>query len=200
MHANGDAVLVSCVHVWRSSWRRPNAEASRKVRMVARTVEGRAGVCGLLLVVCWQSNLPSKPRSVRGLLEKPCPMQLVSLDYVGPLQWHGSSRSYLVVIDHSTRFVVGVACSRMDAESTVQLFRERLVSVFQTPHASNWWCFLPVLHSSYCSRRGVWNTLTNRSRNNCTVDSASIRLQATPTTNRVLWSMTTRYDRLLPCH
>ena len=67
----GDAVLVSCVHVWRSSWRRQNSASSWEVRMVARTVERRAGVCGLLLVVC--NRTPSKPRSVRGLLEKPCP-------------------------------------------------------------------------------------------------------------------------------
>ena len=96
---------------------------------LSKDVQAYVGSCWL----CAGNRTPSKPRSVRGLLEKPCPMQLVSLDYVGPLQWHGSSRSYLVVIDHSTRFVVGVACSRMDAESTVQLFRERLVSVFQTP-------------------------------------------------------------------
>ena len=62
-------------------------------------------------------------------------MQLISLDYVGAFQWQGRSRSYLVIIDHSTRFLVGVACSRMDAESTVQLLRERWISVFQTPHA-----------------------------------------------------------------
>ena len=50
---------------------------------LSKDVQSYVGSCWL----CAGNRTPSKPRSVRGLLEKPCPMQLVSLDYVGSFQW-----------------------------------------------------------------------------------------------------------------
>ena len=40
------------------------------------------------------------------VLEKPMPMMMVSLDYVGPREWLGDVWYYLVIIDHHSRYMM----------------------------------------------------------------------------------------------
>lgn len=48
---------------------------------------------------------PAQRRSFRGVLEKPGAFQLVSLDCIGPMNWHGVKRWVLVIICHASRFM-----------------------------------------------------------------------------------------------
>ena len=55
-------------------------------------------------LVCVRRHRPSRT-SLRGLLSKPLPLELISLDCVGPRTWCGNKYYYVVIIDHATRFI-----------------------------------------------------------------------------------------------
>lgn len=79
---------------------------------------------------------PPLVRPLRGALGRPRPMELISLDHVGPRVFRGLKYWLLVTIDHSTRFI------RLDrmmepptAEVTRRLFLEGWLSTHAVPRA-----------------------------------------------------------------
>eukprot|EP00914_Ancora_sagittata_P023133 GHVO01045845.1.p1 GENE.GHVO01045845.1~~GHVO01045845.1.p1 ORF type:complete len:115 (+),score=4.23 GHVO01045845.1:272-616(+) len=57
-----------------------------------------------------------KKKVLRGILEKPRPFELVSLDHVGPREWFGKEVTYLVMIDHASRFAMAVQTTTLSAK------------------------------------------------------------------------------------
>ena len=111
--------------------------ANRTLRRVANWVwwpgmasDVRKFVGGCLICA---RHAPTQARTLRGLLEKPRPLQLISLDHVGPREWNGEMKYYLVCIDHATRFVVAVTLDEVSATSTRKALEERWINIFQAP-------------------------------------------------------------------
>lgn len=75
----------------------------------------------------------SRTSGMMGVLDWPYPMQLVSLDFVGPRTWDNTQVHYLVIIDHATRFVVTSTCEEPTAAVAKKIFRERWTSIFGVP-------------------------------------------------------------------
>lgn len=71
--------------------------------------DARKYISGCLICVK-RHQRPAFP-SLSGVLSRPAPFQLISLDYVGPRNVHGVNYWYLVSIDHYSRFVVTDAIS-----------------------------------------------------------------------------------------
>lgn len=86
---------------------------------------------------CPICNLKEKKVSRRsgmiGVLDRPYPMQLVSLDFVGPRTWNNAQFYYLVIIDHATRFVVTEVCKEATAAVAKKVFSKRWISIFGVP-------------------------------------------------------------------
>eukprot|EP01071_Lankesteria_metandrocarpae_P012352 Lankesteria_metandrocarpae@DN5742_c0_g1_i1.p1 len=51
-----------------------------------------------------------------------------------PRKWHGKDVSYLVIIDHATRFLVAVECAT-NSSDTVKVLKERWCAIMETPTA-----------------------------------------------------------------
>ena len=78
---------------------------------------------------------PSKARTLRGLLEKPQPLQMISLDHVGPRTWFDRTVYYMVIIDHASRFMVAIEVADLTGKTTKDVLRQSWVSIFQAPEA-----------------------------------------------------------------
>ena len=63
-------------------------------------------------LVCIRRSIPPKLSTYSGVLSRPFPFQLISLDFVGPRNWSGITYHYLVIIDHASRFIVARAIDR----------------------------------------------------------------------------------------
>lgn len=72
-------------------------------------------------------------KTLRGVLDRPLPFQLVSLDHVGPRKWGGVEVHYLVIIDHFSRFVVAMVAKDTTADTTRDLMDKHWSSVFGAP-------------------------------------------------------------------
>lgn len=78
---------------------------------------------------------PAPRRSLIGVLSKAFPFELISVDFVGPRLWHGEEFSYIVVIDHASRYVMAGVVRGTTTESAISFLRDRWVRVFQAPYA-----------------------------------------------------------------
>lgn len=112
---------------------------NRTVRRMSKWIwwpEMRKNV-GEYIQRCPTCNLKEKKVSrtsgMMGVLDRPYPMQLVSLDYVGPRTWNNKQAYYLVIIDHATRFVVTSVCEELTAAAAKKVFRERWISISGVP-------------------------------------------------------------------
>lgn len=86
-------------------------------------------------IICKRLSVP-KRRYVLGALSEPFPLEMVSLDHVGPRRWNGKQYWLLVIIDHASRFMVVAPMKEApNAINTLKAFRERWVAVFQAPRA-----------------------------------------------------------------
>ena len=85
-------------------------------------------------LVCLRHH-PTQAKTLRGLLEKPLPLQLISLDHVGPRKWANQTVFYLVMIDHATRFMMATPMEVVSGAATKRALEERWVAVFQAPEA-----------------------------------------------------------------
>ena len=74
-------------------------------------------------------------KTFRGLLTKPVAFQLVSLDYVGPRKFGGDKWNYLVIIDHSTRFLTAAATRLISAEHAAKALTTIWTPIFGAPEA-----------------------------------------------------------------
>jgi transposase InsO family protein len=86
-------------------------------------------------IVCVRKAVPLKRQTLQGVLTRPLPCQLVSLDYVGPrvicaVEWH-----YLILIDHASRFVVADATRTPTAEHAKMVLDTRWGEIFMAPRA-----------------------------------------------------------------
>ena len=72
-------------------------------------------------------------KTLRSVLDRPMPFQLVSLDHVGPRKWGGREVHYLVIIDHCSRFVVAMVAEDCEADTTRDLMDKRWCSIFGAP-------------------------------------------------------------------
>ena len=88
-------------------------------------------------LVCIRKFIPSRLMSLYGVLSRPLPLQLISLDFVGPRTWSNSSTYYyLVIIDHASRFLVSCSTDRAPtADWLLNKFRRLWVSIFAAPTA-----------------------------------------------------------------
>ena len=80
-----------------------------------------------------QRRIRSPKKTLTGVLERPLPFQLVSLDHVGPRIWKGVEVHYLVVIDHHSRFVLAFPTGTPENAPTMDLFKQRWCFVFGAP-------------------------------------------------------------------
>ena len=74
-------------------------------------------------------------KTLRGLLTRPTAFQLVSLDYVGPRTFGQEQWSYLVIIDHATRFLFAAATERISADHASGILTCTWVPIFGAPEA-----------------------------------------------------------------
>lgn len=86
-------------------------------------------------LVCARFGVAPKRRVLQGVLQRPFPLELISLDFVGPWEWQGSMFSVLVAIDHFSRFVVCKATMRQTAKEVEDFMEQYWLPVFGTPTA-----------------------------------------------------------------
>ena len=96
----------------------------------SQDVKAYVGAC----LVCIRRVLP-KQQTLRGLLTRPMPFQLVAIDYVGPRIIAGKTWHYLVLIDHASRFIMAAATESATAAHAREIVETRWCEVFQSPKA-----------------------------------------------------------------
>eukprot|EP01071_Lankesteria_metandrocarpae_P011347 Lankesteria_metandrocarpae@DN5435_c0_g2_i1.p1 len=96
---------------------------------IAKDVQKYVKAC----LICQSHGAPPKARYIRPALERPMPLQLISVDHVGPRKWFNREVHYIVIIDHCTRFMVAASCG-MTALESIEMLRTRWCSVFQAPN------------------------------------------------------------------
>lgn len=74
----------------------------------------------------WMHALPRKI-VLTYALERPNPLELISVDGVGPRQCQGSQKYYIAIIDHASRFMV---TSASDVPITSETLKERWLATF----------------------------------------------------------------------
>lgn len=86
-------------------------------------------------IVCIRRNKLPRRQTLRGVLTRPVPFQLISVDYVGPRTVYAIDWYYLVVIDHASRFVVADATTSPSAAHARSVLETRWCAIFQAPLA-----------------------------------------------------------------
>ena len=87
-------------------------------------------------LTCLRHALPPKKPTVSGVLARPLPFQLVSMDLVGPRKWSTSEWYYLCIIDHFSRYMVARAIDVPPTATWIcSIFTEAWMSIFQAPTA-----------------------------------------------------------------
>ena len=84
-------------------------------------------------ILCTRTAAMPKAPSLSYVLERPFPMQLVSLDHVGPRDWKGNQFYYLVIIDHHSRFLQGCIACNVTSRETRRIFHNEWIGVFGVP-------------------------------------------------------------------
>nr|ABV45228.1 unknown [Ascogregarina taiwanensis] len=87
-------------------------------------------------LVCIRQAAPPKPIIIGNVLTRPLPLQLISVDLVGPRRWGIQEWYYLVIIDYCTRFLVAQAT--IEAPTTtwvIGVIQKHWTPVFQAPTA-----------------------------------------------------------------
>lgn len=84
-------------------------------------------------LICIRQSIPQPQRLLQSVLTKPLPLQTISMDHVGPLEWGGIKVYFAVIIDHATRFMMAQQCSPTMKES-VQFLQNHWCEVFQAPN------------------------------------------------------------------
>lgn len=85
-------------------------------------------------LVCARQGRPQPARKLTSVLTKPLPLQMVSVDHVGPRLWFGCIVTYVVIIDHASRFIVAKRCAAT-MEATVEALRSSWCHIFAAPNA-----------------------------------------------------------------
>lgn len=75
-----------------------------------------------------------RAKKVKGVLEKPSPHELVSVDFIGPKKWHGEEFHILCVVDHATRYMWGRTSRKANSEEAIAALEE-YCDIFGSPMA-----------------------------------------------------------------
>jgi transposase InsO family protein len=87
-------------------------------------------------LICIRHGRPPRPVTASGVLSRPLPFQLVSVDLVGPLKWGIQEWSYLCMVDHYSRYMVTRATKEPPTAHWVcNTFEEAWLGTFQAPTA-----------------------------------------------------------------
>lgn len=87
-------------------------------------------------LLCKRHKHIQSPITVKGVLSKPEPLELISLDCAGPRSWWGKQVYYLCIIDHCSRFIMLQSTETAPTSGTIiQFMKQRWLPVFQTPLA-----------------------------------------------------------------
>ena len=87
-------------------------------------------------LVCIRHGAPPKPITTMNILSRPLPLQLISLDIVGPRKWNAKNWYYLVIMDHGTRYMVARATTTPpNATWVIKKMKNHWVPLFQSPAA-----------------------------------------------------------------
>jgi Integrase core domain len=87
-------------------------------------------------LTCLRKAAPPRSTTTSGVLTRPLPFQLVSIDVVGPRRCGRKRWYYSVIIDHATRFMVTKAYEESPTTSDIiATFKECWMRVFQAPVA-----------------------------------------------------------------
>lgn len=85
---------------------------------------------------CIRRAVPSKLLTYSGVLNRPLPFQLISIDFVGPRKWKNESYYYVVIIDHASRFMIARPTDQPPtAEWLIAIMRQFWVAIFGVPTA-----------------------------------------------------------------
>ena len=95
-------------------------------------------------LVCKRFAPSPRGRSLLGVFSSPTPLDVVSLDFVGPRKWGADEFYYIVAIDHCSRFVVAKSCSSISSSFAISFLKERWIPCLVFPR---WFCVIVVLHS-----------------------------------------------------
>ena len=84
---------------------------------------------------CWlcSRNRDAPKNTAAGILERPNAWEVISVDYVGPRRVGDNMWYYLVVICHSTRYMVTGLTKNPDMKFTIQVLREKWIPYFGYP-------------------------------------------------------------------
>ena len=84
---------------------------------------------------CKRHRPQTQQKTFSGVLTKPQPLQMISLDFVGPRVW-GSKKVYFIVgIDHASRFAMAKVCPGPTTNEAISFLTSNWMSVFQAPEA-----------------------------------------------------------------
>lgn len=87
-------------------------------------------------LICVRSRPVIPVVSVKSVLSKAYPFELISLDCVGPRMWWNKNVYYLVIIDHASRYVYARATSNPPTSAwIIEVFRDSWLMLFQSPVA-----------------------------------------------------------------
>ena len=88
-------------------------------------------------VLCQRQNAKLPSKGFEGILSKPRPFQLISLDYLFFSKEDGFSQpiNCLVIIDHCTRFMQACYTPDTTAKTTIRYLKDRWLSIFGVPGA-----------------------------------------------------------------
>jgi transposase InsO family protein len=87
-------------------------------------------------LICIRHSAPPRAITTMGILSRPLPLQLISLDFVGPRMWWAKSYYFLVVIDHATRYIMAKATDNPPTTKwTIEAMKRQWCSVFYAPTA-----------------------------------------------------------------
>ena len=85
-------------------------------------------------LTCLRNAIPHRATTLSGVLSRPLPFHLVSLDVVGPRRVGQTKYYYLVMIDHASRFMVTHCWWHPHiTEDVINIFETRWMQVFQLP-------------------------------------------------------------------
>lgn len=84
---------------------------------------------------CKRHHPPITTKTFHRVLSKPLPMQVVSLDFVGPRVWGCKKVYYIVALDHASRFLMAKQTLDLSGKEVLSFFKEHWLAVFQAPEA-----------------------------------------------------------------
>ena len=85
-------------------------------------------------LVCARMAPPPNKFSLMGLLSRPLPLQMISLDCVGPRIWWNKIFYYVVIIDHASRFIMAkTSLVPPNSAWIIDVIKNYWMPVFQAP-------------------------------------------------------------------